>query len=122
VKDIAMQVVLLIHESADEIAARTDPARADAYWGAWKSYVADLGASGLVRGGAGLDVPASARVVRRRGALQVLDGPYAETREQLGGLFILEVDDIAQAQAWAERCPAAATGSVELRAGLPMLP
>lgn len=114
-----MQVVMLIHEGAEDVAARTDPARAQAYWGAWKAYVDALGASGLVRGGAGLDLPGTARVLR---GPQVLDGPYAETREQLGGFFILEVERIEEAEAWAARCPAVAAGAVELRPVLPMLP
>ncbi|WP_270939308.1 YciI family protein [Falsiroseomonas oryzae] len=113
---------MLIHESAEDVAARTDPARAPAYWGAWKAYVDALGASGLVRGGAGLDLPATARLVRgRSGATQVVDGPYPEAREQLGGFFLLEVEEIGTAQEWAARCPAAATGTVELRPTLAML-
>ena len=117
-----MQVVMLIHEGPDDWAARNDPARAPAYWGAWKTYADALGASGLVRGGAGLDLPGKATVLRgRAGATQALDGPYAETREQLGGFFMLEVDDIAAAHAWAERCPAFGSGTIELRPTLPML-
>jgi len=109
---------MLIHESVEDIAARTDAARAPAYWGAWKAYVDALGASGLVRGGAGLELPGTARLVRGRG--QVLDGPYAETREQLGGFFLLEVETLAEAETWAARCPAAASGTIELRPTLQM--
>jgi hypothetical protein len=115
-----MQVVMLIHEAAEDMACRTDPARAPAYWGAWKSYADALAASGLMRGGAGLELPGSARLVRgRAGKGQVLDGPYAETREQLGGFFILEVESMETARAWAEKCPAFANGTLELRPTLP---
>ena len=43
------------------------------------------------------------------------DGPYAETKEQLGGYFVLEVPDVDTAMEWAARCPSAGTGSVEVR-------
>jgi hypothetical protein len=114
-----MQVVMLIHEGAEDMACRTDPGRAPAYWGAWKAYADALAASGLMRGGAGLELPNTAKLVRgRAGKGQVLDGPYAETREQLGGFFILEVDDIGVAREWAEKCPAFANGTLELRPAL----
>jgi len=45
----------------------------------------------------------------------VLDGPYSETREQLGGYFTLEVPDMATALHWAARCPGAAHGTIEVR-------
>ena len=49
------------------------------------------------------------------GQMQVLDGPYADTREQLGGYLIIEAADIDEARTWAARCPAATWGSVEVR-------
>ena len=51
----------------------------------------------------------------RAGVPQVLDGPYAETREQLGGYFLLEVADMEEAIRWAARCPGAEHGAVEVR-------
>jgi hypothetical protein len=51
--------------------------------------------------------------------LQVQDGPYAETREQLGGFYIIDVPDMQAALDWAARCPAAQWGPVEVRAMLP---
>ncbi|HKJ93654.1 MAG TPA: YciI family protein [Longimicrobiales bacterium] len=51
----------------------------------------------------------------RDGELQVHDGPYAEAKEQIGGTFVLEVPDLDAALAWAEKCPAAAWGSIEIR-------
>lgn len=53
---------------------------------------------------------------RRGGELKVHDGPYAETREQLGGFYIIEADSIDDAVGWAKRCPAAQWGSIEVRA------
>ncbi|MEP3280124.1 MAG: YciI family protein [Stappiaceae bacterium] len=50
------------------------------------------------------------------GSRQVQDGPFAETKETLGGYFVVEVPDLDAAMAWAERCPAAKVGKVEIRA------
>lgn len=50
------------------------------------------------------------------GTKQVQDGPFAETKEMLGGFFVIDVPDLDAALAWAEKCPAAKTGKVEIRA------
>ncbi|MFN2472048.1 MAG: YciI family protein [Gaiellaceae bacterium] len=66
--------------------------------------------------GAELDEPSSARTVRyHEGQPVVMDGPYAETKEQIGGAFFLECDDLDQAIDIASRVPLAARGSVEIR-------
>lgn len=49
------------------------------------------------------------------GSKQVQDGPFADTKETLGGYFVVEVPDLDAAMAWAEKCPAAKTGKVEIR-------
>ncbi len=61
--------------------------------------------------------PASAATTVRvvDGKPQVLDGPYADTKEQLGGYFLIDVPDLDAALAWAARCPAASHGIVEVR-------
>ncbi|MGH6957760.1 MAG: YciI family protein, partial [Caulobacteraceae bacterium] len=54
--------------------------------------------------------------LRTKGGRPVaMDGPYAETKEQLGGYYLIEAPDRAAALAWAERCPAVGHGSVEVR-------
>jgi hypothetical protein len=53
------------------------------------------------------------------GEMKVHDGPYAETREQLGGFYIIEAEDMDKALEWAKQCPAAQWGSVEVRAMVP---
>jgi hypothetical protein len=117
-----MQCMMLFHEDATEQAAGRgggDPA----YWPAWMAYVQALNESGLVVSGHGLQPPAAATLFRLRDGKRVVhDGPYADTKEQLGGYFILEVPDIATALEWAARCPAAARGTVELRPVLPPPP
>jgi hypothetical protein len=72
--------------------------------------------AGVVVGGERLRPTASATTVRTAGGkTQVLDGPYAESKEQLGGLFIIDVPDLDAAVSWAARCPAASTGTIEVR-------
>lgn len=115
-----MQYAILVYETPAELGAREDPARAGTYWAAYTAYSQALAGSGVIVGGAGLHPPAMATTVRLRGGqTHVQDGPFADTKEQLGGLFLIEALDLDAALAWAARCPAAATGSVEVR---PMLP
>jgi hypothetical protein len=57
---------------------------------------------------------------QRDGKRQVQDGPYADTKEQLGGFYEIDVPDLDTALDWAARCPAAATGAVEVRPNLVM--
>ena len=115
-----MQYAVLVYETPAELAAREDPVRASAYWAAYTAYSQALVAAGVAAGGAGLQPPASATTVRlREGKRRVQDGPFADTKELLGGLFMIDVPDLSAALEWAARCPSAATGSVEVR---PMLP
>ena len=111
-----MQYLILAAESAEDFAAREDPERAGAYWSAWQGYIDALTESGVLTGAGGLHPPGTATTVRHRDdRLVVEDGPYADTKEQLGGYFVLEVPDLDAALAWAERCPATRTGAVEVR-------
>lgn len=118
-----MQYAILVYETPAEVAAREDPTRAGAYWAAYTSYSQALGAAGIARGGAGLQPAATATTVRlREGHRQVQDGPFADTKELLGGFFLIEVASLDEALAWAARCPAATTGAVEVRPQLPPPP
>ncbi|MCU0681789.1 MAG: YciI family protein [Polyangiaceae bacterium] len=115
-----MHYAILIHESESELAAREEPARAGAYWAAYTAYSKALVDAGVARGGAGLRPPHDATTLRvRDGKRQVTDGPYADTKERLGGFYLIEVADLDKALEWAARCPAAASGSVEVRPTLP---
>lgn len=60
--------------------------------------------------------PAPGIFVNEGGSLEVQDGPYAETREQLGGFYIIDCASMAEAIEWARRCPAAQWGPIEVRA------
>lgn len=111
-----MQYAILIHESEEELAARDDPARAGEYWAAYTAYSRALVEAGILRGGEGLMPPRDATTLRIRDRKrQVQDGPYADTKERLGGFYVIEAPDLDKALEWAARCPAAATGSVEVR-------
>ena len=58
---------------------------------------------------------ATTTVTRREGTLQVQDGPFAETKEALAGVFVLDVPDLDAAIGWAEKCPGAQWGVIEVR-------
>jgi hypothetical protein len=82
----------------------------------WEKLFADLGPSGALGFGAELDAPRTAKTVRvRDGETIVTDGPYAETKEQIGGLMEVEADDLDAAIAIAAQIPVAQRASVELR-------
>ena len=72
--------------------------------------------SGHLGGGNKLDITRTAATVRVRDSKRtVTDGPFAETKEQLGGYYLIDVPDLDAAIAWAARCPGASHGSIEVR-------
>jgi hypothetical protein len=117
-----MKYAALLTNNADEIAAwsRLTPEEAAAARAEevpkWEALFAELGPSGKIGFGAELDVPWTAKTVRvRDGETIVTDGPYAETKEQIGGVVVLDVDDLDEAISIASRIPVVFTASVELR-------
>ena len=83
---------------------------------AWTAYTKALMDAGVMRGGQALHPVLTATTVRlREGQRDVQDGPYANTKEQLGGFYIIEVPDLDAALVWAARNPAASHGAVEVR-------
>ena len=110
-----MQFALLIYESAEAFAQRKSDGR-DTYTGAWRAYHKALVEAGVFVGGDPLEVPETGTTVRiKDGKRGVQDGPFADTKEQLGGFTILELPSIEAALEWAARCPAASYGAVEVR-------
>jgi hypothetical protein len=82
----------------------------------WEALFNELGPTGVLGFGAELEVPSTAKTVRvRNGETIVTDGPFAETKEQVGGLMELLCEDLDQAIAVAARIPIAFKASVELR-------
>lgn len=111
-----MQYMLIFRENSEGVHPRNDPEKAQAYWGAWMAYIGALNQAGIVVAGHGLQPPETATTVRvRNGQRQVQDGPYPDTKEQLGGYFVLEVPDLDAVLDWAARSPAASQGTVEVR-------
>ena len=116
---ITMQYTMLIYQSPAQFAARTDPASRDAFWGSFVPYMKALYEAGIVVAGTGLEPPETATTVNLgNGQRLVQDGPYADTKEQLGGLFIIDVADLDTALAWAARCPGGSGTLVEIRPNL----
>jgi hypothetical protein len=87
------------------------------HWlGAYKAYMEAMAQAGVLRSSNGLQRTSAATTVRvANGKTQVLDGPYADTKEQLGGFHIIDVPDLDAAIAWAARSPTALHGVVEVR-------
>jgi hypothetical protein len=118
-----MKFAVIVYENPREFESRTDPARAQAYWAAYQAYSHALNEAGVAAGGAGLQPPSVATSLRVRDSKwDVQDGPFAETKEQLGGFFVIDVPDLDTALKWAARCPAASTCGVEVRPLLGPLP
>ena len=83
---------------------------------AYSAYTEALSKSGALKGSGRLQWTSTATTVRvANGKPQVLDGPYADSKEQLGGYYLIDVPDLDAAISWASRCPAATHGIVEVR-------
>ncbi len=84
--------------------------------GAYVAYIEAMKKAGVLTGSTGLQPTSTATTVRvANGKTQVLDGPYADSKEQLGGFHIIDVPDLDAALSWAARCPTALHGVVEVR-------
>ena len=105
-----MQYAILIYDGETE----TNPAQHDLeLWGAFTQEVSE---HGLMRAGEALQPTAAATTVRiRDGRTVTTDGPFAETKEQLGGFYILDCKDLDEAIEYAAKIPIAPWGSVEVR-------
>jgi hypothetical protein len=111
-----MLYALLIYEKPNDFARRDSSVESEAYAGAWRAYHRALLDAGIFAGGKPLDAPETATTVRlREGKREIQDGPYANTKEQLGGFTLLELPSLDAALEWAARCPAASYGVVEVR-------
>jgi hypothetical protein len=110
-----MQYLLLIYgnEAGMQSASKADIEKMVAAYGA---YTEALKKAGVLAGANRLQPTASASTVRvTDGKSKVLDGPYAETKEQLAGYYMIDVPDLDAALSWAARCPGASFGAIEVR-------
>jgi hypothetical protein len=88
----------------------------DEIYAAHRTYGAEMQHAGVIRGGAELKPTTTATTVRfTKGRPSTMDGPFAETKEQLGGYYLIDVDNVDEAIAWAERMPGMTDGAVEIR-------
>jgi hypothetical protein len=110
-----MQYLLLLH--ADESAfTRMTPEQQAQGMAAYMAYTEALVKAGAYKGSNRLQPVATATTVRvLDGMSQVLDGPYADSKEQLGGYFLIDAPDLDAALSWAARCPGASHGIIEVR-------
>lgn len=110
-----MQYMLLIYQNEAGLQQIRDKDMTEVT-GAYMAYSKALVDAGVLRAGERLDRSANATTVRtENGKTKVLNGPYAEAKEQLGGYFIIEVKDLDAALSWAARCPGAQYGVMEVR-------
>ena len=111
--------MLLIYDDEKARAKMSDQERA-AMFKDYGQFTESIRASGAFQAGAPLQPTSTATTVRmKQGKTVTTDGPFAETKEQLGGFYLIEVPDLNAALDWAARCPAAASGVVEVRPVLP---
>ena len=117
-----MKYAALLTNNADDVAAweQLTPEEAAAARAEevpkWEALFAELGPAGALGDGFELDSPTTAKTVRvRDGETLVTDGPFAETKEQIGGLMEIEAEDLDAAIAIAARIPVVFRASVELR-------
>jgi hypothetical protein len=110
-----MQYLLLIY-GAESYWATLSEAEKQKVIGQFMAFRQDLRDTGKYVGGNPLQPVSAARTVRVRGGKKLVsDGPFAETKEQLGGYFLVEAKDLDEAQALAARIPSASWGSIEVR-------
>ena len=110
-----MQYLLLIYGNEAELAA-TGREAMNARMAEYAHFKEAIQKAGVYVGSNRLRPTAAATTVRiRNGKPSTVDGPFAETKEQLGGYYLIDVPDLEAARSWALRCPAAAHGTVEVR-------
>jgi hypothetical protein len=111
-----MKAMILAFESPGDFARRSNPAQYQAYMDGWYDYGGSLEKAGVLRSGAALEGPETATLVSiADGRRRVEDGPFSDSKEQLGGYFVIEVASLEEAATWAAKCPAAVEGRVDVR-------
>ena len=110
-----MQYLCLIYDNESAWQAMSE-AEGEKFNAAYKTFSQEIVKSGHFKAGEALQPTATATTVRvRNGKTTTTDGPFAETREQLGGFYLIEAKDLDEATAIAARIPSAHTGSIEVR-------
>jgi hypothetical protein len=110
-----MQYLLLIYGNEAAMLSRSKDKTAEVT-AAYGAYTEAMKKAGVYVGANRLQPTTTATTVRTpNGKTNVVDGPFAETKEQLGGYYMIEAPDLDSALSWAARCPGAAHGAIEVR-------
>ena len=110
-----MKYMLLVYWNETPRKSATKEQNAETF-AAYMAYTESLKEAGVFLAGSGLQDSSTANVVRAPdGKARVLNGPYIESKEQLGGYYLIEAADLDGALAWAARCPGARQDAVEVR-------
>jgi hypothetical protein len=118
-----MNYTILIYESPSDFAARKDPEKIQAHYAAWPPYLKALKDAGVYVTGSGLQPPETATTLRfQDGKRLVQDGPFADSKEQLGGFVMVNVPDLDTALEWAAKVPRMPGRVFEVRPNLPPMP
>jgi hypothetical protein len=111
-----MEYMLMFNSGAEDLERKQDDPASGAYWESWRAYMSAIYAAGIVKSGNALEGPFAATTVRiRDGKRLVHDGPFADSKEMLGGYLVIDVPTLDDALAWAARSPSSASGSTEVR-------
>jgi hypothetical protein len=112
---MAMQYLLMLHSEEAGWDQMTKEQQQQGY-AAYMAYSEALKKAGALLGSNRLRPSSSSTTVRvENGKSKVLDGPYVDSKEQIGGYYLIEVADLDAALSWAARCPGASHGTVEVR-------
>ena len=115
-----MQYLLLIHDDESQWSTMPDDERDQLYAG-YGAFTNDLRDSGALVGANQLQPTTTATTVRvRDGETLTTDGPFAETKERLGGYYLIEVESLDEAIEWAAKIPTARNGTIEVRPVVPV--
>lgn len=110
-----MQYLLLIYEN-EKVWEQMTPEQSGALFGEYMQFTQDVKQAGNLLAGEALQPIATATTVRTRdGKTTMTDGPFAETREQLGGFYLIHAKDLDEAAAIAAKIPSVRHGSIEIR-------
>jgi hypothetical protein len=110
-----MKYMLLIYNDEERVRA-TPKEDINKMLPAYTAYTEALKNAGVLLGSDRLQFTSTATTVRiQDGKTKVLNGPYAEAKEQLGGYYLIDVPDLDSALSWATRCPGASFGTIEVR-------
>lgn len=111
-----MQQYMLLIYGEESVWANMTPDQLSAEMGAYMAYTQDLQKAGVYVSGHELQPVETAKTVSISGGRQkVVDGPFAETKEALGGYYLITAESQEEALAWAAKCPGARTGRIEVR-------